>query len=62
MLKGFHYPLDALYEGKPVAYCPYIFVDNDAAIARGWTQGYSSGRYRSNSEGCEAGRHGRPCL
>jgi Acetoacetate decarboxylase (ADC) len=32
--------LDALFEGKPVAYCPYIFVDNDAAIARGWTQGY----------------------
>jgi acetoacetate decarboxylase len=32
--------LDALYDGKPVSYCPYIFVDNDAAIARGWTQGY----------------------
>jgi acetoacetate decarboxylase len=32
--------LDALYEGKPVSYCPYIFVDNDAALARGWTQGY----------------------
>jgi acetoacetate decarboxylase len=32
--------LDALYEDKPVAYCPYIFVDNDAAIARGWVQGY----------------------
>jgi acetoacetate decarboxylase len=32
--------VDALYDGKPVAYCPYIFVDNDAAIARGWTQGY----------------------
>jgi hypothetical protein len=32
--------VDALYQGKPVAYCPYIFVDNDAAIARGWTQGY----------------------
>jgi|HubBroStandDraft_6_1064221.scaffolds.fasta_scaffold307273_2 NADPH:quinone reductase-like Zn-dependent oxidoreductase len=23
---------DALFKGKPVAYCPYIFVDNDAAI------------------------------
>jgi hypothetical protein len=22
----------------------------------------SSGRYRSNNQGCEAGRHGRPCL
>jgi acetoacetate decarboxylase len=32
--------VDALFEGKPVSYCPYIFVDNDAAIARGWTQGY----------------------
>ena len=31
---------DALFEGKPVTFCPYIFVDNDAAIARGWTQGY----------------------
>src|SRR6202012_413222 len=32
--------VDALFEDKPIAYCPYIFVDNDAAIARGWTQGY----------------------
>jgi acetoacetate decarboxylase len=32
--------VDALFEGKSVAYCPYIFVDNDAAIARGWSQGY----------------------
>src|SRR3954466_792954 len=32
--------VDASYAGKPVAYCPYIFVDNDAALARGWTQGY----------------------
>src|SRR6201991_50055 len=32
--------VDALYEGRPVSYCPYIFVDNDAALARGWTQGY----------------------
>jgi hypothetical protein len=32
--------VDALYNGKPVTYCPYIFVDNDAALARGWTQGY----------------------
>ena len=32
--------LDTLFEGKPVSYCPYIFVDNDAALARGWTQGY----------------------
>ena len=32
--------VDARYERTPVAYCPYIFVDNDAALARGWTQGY----------------------
>src|SRR5882757_7722190 len=32
--------VDALYEGNPVSYCPYIFVDNDAALARGRTQGY----------------------
>jgi acetoacetate decarboxylase len=32
--------VDALFQGKSVAYCPYIFVNNDAAIARGWTQGY----------------------
>jgi Acetoacetate decarboxylase (ADC) len=32
--------VDALFQGRAVAYCPYIFVDNDAALARGWTQGY----------------------
>lgn len=32
--------VDALIERRPVSYCPYIFVDNDAALARGWTQGY----------------------
>jgi acetoacetate decarboxylase len=32
--------VDALFEGRPVSYCPYIFVDNDAALARGWTQGF----------------------
>ena len=32
--------MDALFNGKAVSYCPYIFVDNDAALARGWTQGY----------------------
>jgi acetoacetate decarboxylase len=32
--------IDALYEGKPVSYCPYIFVDNDSAMARGWAQGF----------------------
>lgn len=23
-----------------MSYCPYMFVDNDAALARGWAQGY----------------------
>jgi acetoacetate decarboxylase len=32
--------LDAVFEERPVSYCPYIFVDNDAALARGWSQGY----------------------
>jgi acetoacetate decarboxylase len=32
--------VDAQLDGKPVSYCPYIFVDNDAALARGWSQGY----------------------
>jgi hypothetical protein len=32
--------LDALLKGAPVSYCAYIFVDNDAALARGWTQGF----------------------
>jgi Acetoacetate decarboxylase (ADC) len=32
--------LEAVYDGMPVDYCPYIFVDNDAALARGWAQGF----------------------
>src|ERR1700752_3500941 len=32
--------LEAIFDGMPVNYCPYIFVDNDSAIARGWAQGY----------------------
>ena len=32
--------VDALIQGRPVSYTPYIFVDNDAALARGWSQGY----------------------
>ena len=32
--------VEAMFEATPVNYCPFIFVDNDAAIARGWTQGY----------------------
>jgi acetoacetate decarboxylase len=32
--------VEAMFENTAVNYCPYIFVDNDAAIARGWAQGY----------------------
>jgi acetoacetate decarboxylase len=32
--------VDALYEGQAVAYCPYIFVDNDSAMMRGMIQGF----------------------
>ena len=32
--------VEAVFEGMPINYCPYIFVDNDAAIARGWAQGF----------------------
>jgi acetoacetate decarboxylase len=36
--------VDALYQGKPVAFCPYIFVDNDSAIMRGLIQGFPKRR------------------
>jgi hypothetical protein len=32
--------VEAVFEGMLVNYCPYIFVDNDAAFSRGWVQGY----------------------
>src|SRR6201982_1995582 len=32
--------VEAIFEGTPINYCPLIFVDNDAAIARGWAQGF----------------------
>lgn len=32
--------VEATFDGTPINYCPYIFVDNDAAIARGWAQGF----------------------
>jgi acetoacetate decarboxylase len=32
--------VEAIFEGNPVNYCPFIFVDNDAALARGWAQGF----------------------
>ncbi len=32
--------IDARWRDTPVAYCPYIYVDNDAALMRGMTQGF----------------------
>ena len=32
--------VNALWNETQVAWCPYIFVDNDAALARGWIQGF----------------------
>jgi acetoacetate decarboxylase len=32
--------IEATFEGTPINYCPFIFVDNDAAMARGWSQGF----------------------
>src|SRR6202023_2730886 len=32
--------LDAMWKGVRIAWCPYCYVDNDAALMRGWIQGY----------------------
>ena len=32
--------LDARWQDTPVSWCPYIYVDNDHAMARGWVQGF----------------------
>jgi len=32
--------LDARWQDTPVAWCPYIYVDNDHALVRGWIQGF----------------------
>lgn len=32
--------IDARWKDQPVSWCPYIYVDNDAAMARGWVQGF----------------------
>jgi acetoacetate decarboxylase len=29
-----------MYRDVPVMWCPYIYVDNDAALACGWTRGF----------------------
>ena len=38
--RGFSVLLDATWKGSRVAWCPFSYVDNDAAIMRGWIQGY----------------------
>lgn len=37
--RGFGVLLDA-WKGSPIAWCPYYYTDNDAALMRGWIQGY----------------------
>src|SRR5262245_19418347 len=32
--------VDALHDAMPIAFCPYIFVDNDSAMMRGLIQGF----------------------
>ena len=32
--------IDAMWRDTKVNFCAYIFVDNDAALARGWAQGF----------------------
>jgi acetoacetate decarboxylase len=31
---------NATYKGRPVNTCPYIYVDKDTSLARGWIQGW----------------------
>jgi acetoacetate decarboxylase len=38
--KEFFVTVNASYKGEEVAYCPYIWVDRDFALARGWIQGF----------------------
>ena len=38
--REFYLLVDAMYRDQPVAWTPYMFVDNDSAMARGHQQGY----------------------
>jgi Acetoacetate decarboxylase (ADC) len=38
--RGFSVLIDAMWKGSRIAWCPYCYVDNDAALMRGWIQGY----------------------
>jgi hypothetical protein len=38
--KEFYLVVNALLDGAPVTTCPFIWVDQDFAMARGWIQGF----------------------
>ena len=38
--RGFSVLLDAIWKGSRIAWCPYCYANNDAALMRGWIQGY----------------------
>ena len=38
--REFFVVVNALLDGEPVTTCPYIWVDRDFALARGWVQGF----------------------
>jgi hypothetical protein len=38
--QGFLVLQDAMWQDSPISWCPYAFVDNDAALLRGWICGY----------------------
>jgi acetoacetate decarboxylase len=38
--REFFLVVNALLEGEPVTTCPYIWVDKDVALVRGWIQGF----------------------
>jgi len=38
--KEFFVVVNALLDGEPVTTCPFIWVDQDFALARGWIQGF----------------------
>jgi Acetoacetate decarboxylase (ADC) len=38
--RGFGVLIDAMWKGSRIAWCPYYYTDNDAALMRGWIQGY----------------------
>lgn len=60
--------IEATFEGRPINYCPFIFVDNDSAMARGWAQGfpkklgsiYQTRELLRTKPGCGAACQGKP--